>query len=217
MKRTCLFIAILALVSQTMHAQKPSADTVKVCGYYIQEFVKEEIRESFESDLNRMRGKSYKLIIDFTKRNHVVITKLNGEALLKDDVDVLEYNEYIIPCSENSDTILIYPKYIYAYPFEKNGIFFNDLTKLDYTSSCALKLSPYYESKDKEKLFKCFYFEGKATIRDISSLDFRYGQMIVSDFSIGNLSSKKHVMVIYDITYYTPYRLIGSHHVWLPQ
>lgn len=217
MKMKCLFIVLLALVSQALHAQKPSIDSVKVCGYYIQEFVKEEIREVYESYLNRKRGKSYKLIIDFSKRDHVVITKLNGEALVKDDVDVLEFNEYIRPCSEESDTILVFPENINASLFKMNGIGIKDLAKLDYTKSNALQFSPYYESKDKKKLFKCFYFEGKATIRDVSSLDSKYGEMFVSDFSIGKVSSKRHVMVIEDITYYTPYKLIGSHHVWLPQ
>lgn len=217
MNRKCLFFVMLALVSQTLYAQNQSIDSVKVCGYYIQEFVKDEIREAYESHLNRKRGKSYKLIIDFSRRDHVVITKLNGEALLKDDVDVLELNDYISPCSEESDTILVFPEKNHEYVFKMNGIVLNDLTKLDYTKSNALQFSPYYISKDKKKLFKCFYFEGKATIRDVSSLDSKYGDMLVSDLSIGKISIKKHVMVIEDITYYTPYKLIGSHHVWLPQ
>lgn len=63
-------------------------------------------------------------------------------------------------------------------------------TKSEKTYTFPLSFSPYYENKDKKKLFKCFYFEGKAIVKDVSSISPEYGKMLLSDYALGNLRNK---------------------------
>ena len=209
-----IFVLLALLSSQVLFSQDLENRRVPVAGFLFDVYDKGEIEDYYVNQYKRETGaSSYSIAIDFTHREHLIVSEIDGHVLFEKIPHEVLLNRFL---EMYSDTVCIYPNVYDEFLYKKCEFELPFFKKIDYIKKCALKFSPYYISNNNKKLFRCFYFKGTALIKDISRIDKVWANYLLDSYAIGDFKSKRIVLVIDDIQTYTPYMQLEELPIWYP-
>lgn len=212
MRITLIIIAILG--NQILFAHNGVEHKTYVSGFYFEFYNKKEITDFYDNKYMQFTGvKNFSLPVDLSKTKCLIVTEMDNKVLcdIKQMKHKLEEFSFF-----NSDTVYIFPKISDSILYKKCGFSLKHLEETLFIKNYALAISPYYEGFADNQLFKCFYFEGTAFVRNIDDINPKWALMLIDSYTTGSLREKKYVLMIDRLQSYTPYKLLGSQSVWLP-
>ncbi len=210
-----IILIILAIIgNQILYAHNMVEHKTYVCGFYFEVYDKKDITDFYKNQYMQFVGaKNISLAVDLCKKKCLIVTEMDNKVICDNKQMKHKLEEFSF---FNSDTVYIFPKISDSTLYKKCGFSLKYLKETLFIKKYALALSPYYEGYANNQLFKCFYFEGTAFIRNIDDIDPKWAMMLIDSYTTGALREKKYVLMIDRLQTYTPYKLLESQSVWLP-
>ena len=209
-----IFLLFAILEHLVLFAQDVENNKISVCGFFFEVYDKEEITDHYVNQYKQFTGeKSYSIAIDLRGHSHLIISETDGILLLEEILNDALWDGSL---EISSDTVCIYPELRDTSLYRKCGFELLNVGKVNFIKKCALNSSPWYSPCNNKKLFKCFYFKGTAFIKSTNEMNQEWKNYLLDSYAIGNLKSKKSVLVVDDIKTYTPYILSEYLPIWLP-
>lgn len=154
-------ICLLALLGIVFNGFSQCIDSlINIKGYYVTRFLKEEIFNSYNQKINKLKGKLYTTPIDYKAISFFIPLCIENRTINKE-------NEFVkIISIENNlhkDTIYYLPISKEIETYIKKAFNSNiDLSKEICIFSEAVKISPYYIDPNENKyLYKCIFIDGE--------------------------------------------------------
>lgn len=210
-----IILIILSIIgNQFLYAHNMVEHKIHVCGFYFEIYDKKEITDFYKNQyMQFVRAKNISLAIDLRKKESLIVTEMDNKVLCDNKQMKNKLEEFSF---FKSDTVYIFPKISDSTLYKKCGFSLKHLKETIFIKNYALAISPYYEGLANNQLFKCFYFEGTAFIRNIDDINSELAMMLIDSYTTGALREKKYVLMIDRLQTYNPYKLLGIQSVWLP-
>lgn len=210
-----LTFVIIFFFSKALCSYSQCLDSlVSIKGYYITQFLKDEISFSYGQKINKIKGESHSILVDFKQVSFFVPTQINQVSTFhqKNIVKYFSTNQiskdsiYYIPTDKNIEK---YIKQIFDLKI--------DISKEICVLYEAMRISPYYVIDGDDKyIYKCIYIEGCAKQKTIQNEEKERFKINLDVYSINRKSPYLNLFFVTEIKNYNPIVDIPKLTQWLP-
>lgn len=210
-----LTFIIMFLLSKALCSYSQSLDSlISIKGYYITQFLKDEISFSYNQKINKIKEESYSIPVDFKQISFFVPTQINN-IRTSDEENIVEYfstnkiskdSIFYLPTDKNIEK---YIKRMFDLEIE--------ISREICILSEAMRISPYYVIDGDDKyIYKCVYIEGCAKQKTIQNEEKERFKINLDIYSVNRKSPYLNLFFVTQIKNYNPIIDIPNLKKWVP-
>lgn len=203
------------LLSKALCSYSQSLDSlISIKGYYITQFLKDEISFSYNQKINKIKEESYSIPVDFKQISFFVPTQINN-IRTSDEENIVEYfstnkiskdSIFYLPTDKNIEK---YIKRMFDLEIE--------ISREICILSEAMRISPYYVIDGDDKyIYKCVYIEGCAKQKTIQNEEKERFKINLDIYSVNRKSPYLNLFFVTQIKNYNPIIDIPNLKKWVP-
>ena len=211
--RKLILLGTLCYISTCTLAQ--SIDSlVEIKGFYVTQFLKQELVFSYEQNIKKVQKKSYTIPMDYSRCSFFIPIQIGNKVVCEQDSIIKKF----LNCTlfKPSDSVYVFPNNDSDFLKQRN-IVTTDISKEICIMNAYESFSPFYEiSESNEYLIKCVYIEGYALHKHIQEIEKKWQNYFWNIFHGGKYNENGEFFFIVKINNYTPYIELPGLKKWLP-
>lgn len=210
-----LTFVIIFFFSKALCSYSQCLDSlVSIKGYYITQFLKDEISSFYNQKTNKAKGESYSIHIDFKQISFFVPTQINHTSTFNEENIVEHFSTdkiskdsiFYIPTDKNIEK---YIKRVFDLEI--------DMSREICILSEAMRISPYYVIDGDDKyMYKCVYIESCAKQKIIQNEEKERFKINLDVYSVNRKSPYLNLFFVTEIKNYNPIVDIPRLKKWFP-